>query len=299
VSRLAAIVLNWRTAPATLACVRSLSASKRRPDRLIVVDNGSGASERAALTAALPPGVELLEAERNLGFSGGCNLGLRAAIEQGAELLLVANSDVIADPNAIGALESALAGRMRAGMAAPLVTTGQPPRIESRGIAFSPRSGRMRLRDAQRPLDGAPTAIEPVDAATGAFLLIRRAVIERIGAFDEAYFYGFEDVDLCLRARQAGFEVLLVGRARVAHASAASIGERSPRRVYFATRNHLRLLDRAVPLPAPWSTVRAGWVLGLNLAHALTTSPAPLGAGLRAFARGAWDHWRGRYGDDR
>ncbi len=278
--------------------MRSLVASERRPDRILVVHNDTPERSPGALARALPAGVEVIDAGCNLGFSGGCNLGLRAALDGGADLLLLANSDVIAPPAALGTLESALLAHPTAGIAGPaLITTGQPARIESLGIVFSARTGRMRLRRAGASPDAAPPVRETVDAVAGAFMLLRRAVLERIGLFDEDYFYGFEDLDLCLRARRAGFTVLCAGDARVEHVGAASIGVRSPRRVYYATRNHLLVAQRAAPLPAALGALRAGCILGYNLAHSLTRSPAPLGGALRAFLRGGWDHLHGRYGE--
>ena len=227
--------------------MRSLVASERRPDRILVVHNDTPERSPGALARALPAGVEVIDAGCNLGFSGGCNLGLRAALDGGADLLLLANSDVIAPPAALGTLESALLAHPTAGIAGPaLITTGQPARIESLGIVFSARTGRMRLRRAGASPDAAPPVRETVDAVAGAFMLLRRAVLERISLFDE---------------------------------------------------DHLLVAQRAAPLPAALGALRAGCILGYNLAHSLTRSPAPLGGALRAFLRGGWDHLHGRYGE--
>jgi GT2 family glycosyltransferase len=124
-------------------------------------------------------------------------------------------------------------------------------------------------------------------------MLIRRGVFERIGLFDEQYFFFFEDVDFCLRARDAGFEVLRANEAVAYHEGGRTIGRRSAERVYFAARNHLRLARRIGSCPAP---LRAGLIVGLNAAYVLLSGETPRVRGLAALARGAWHHVRGRYG---
>jgi GT2 family glycosyltransferase len=135
-----------------------------------------------------------------------------------------------------------------------------------------------------------------VDAVSGCAMLIKRKVFERVGLFDENYFFGFEDIDFCLRARTAGFQSAVVG-ALVEHEGQASIGRASPTRIYFATRNHLLLAQRcsdSQSLPARWFQTTS--ILGLNFARALRSSEvSPLG-GLRAFVLGARDHFAGQYG---
>jgi GT2 family glycosyltransferase len=139
-----------------------------------------------------------------------------------------------------------------------------------------------------------------VDGVNGCAMLIAREVFERIGLFTEEYFFGFEDLDFCLRARQAGLRTACVGGAVVLHEGSASIGRASPRRLYFATRNHLLLARRSGPPRSPagrWLQTTS--ILGLNLMSVLLTSDVPRLQGLSAFVRGARDHFAGRHGDDR
>jgi len=125
-------------------------------------------------------------------------------------------------------------------------------------------------------------------------MLIRREVFERIGFLDEAYFFSFEDIDFCLRARSAGLHTGCVQDARAYHEGGRTIGRRSARRIYFGTRNHLRLAARAGP-PAGLP-LRMGMVVGLNAAYVLMSPEAPLVRGASALVRGAWHHFTGRYG---
>jgi GT2 family glycosyltransferase len=292
---LAAVVLNYRTADQTTLAVRSLQSAFDPPAAIFVVDNGSGDGSCEALRASLG-GVEIIDAGGNLGFSGGCNIGARAALEAGAEYVLFMNSDAVAAPEAIGCLVDVLRHDAAAGIVGPvLLGREEPDRIASAGISFSTRTGRMRHRAAGLPVSLLPPVrAYPVDAVSGCTMLVRREVFERAGFFDEAYFFSFEDVDFCLRARSAGFLTACVQDAIVYHEGGRSIGRRSAARVYYATRNHLRLTSEAgSSLGREW---RRAVVVGLNVAYVLVAPEAPLLAGLAAVARGTWHHFRGRYG---
>jgi GT2 family glycosyltransferase len=126
--------------------------------------------------------------------------------------------------------------------------------------------------------------------------LITRTALERVGYLDEAYFFGLEDLDLCLRARAAGFEVVCAHQATAVHEGSATIGRRSPARLYYAARNHLRLAQTRAPLPGPLGAARAVSIVALNALHAIARAPAPPLWGGLAVARGVADHLRGRYG---
>jgi GT2 family glycosyltransferase len=298
-ARIAAVVLNYRTPTETARCVSALQASHRAIDEIIVVENGSGDDSFDILRRALPT-VTLIAAERNLGFSGGCNRGIERALTGGAVLVLLVNSDARLHPEALGALERSLSVHQDLGIVGPVVsTTDVPPRIESRGISVSSFTGRVRMKSFGLPLGSSALGLTFVDAVSGCLMLVRRTLFETIGLLSEEYFFSFEDVDFCLRARRAGFRVGCVEEAHAQHEGSLSIGAQSPRRIYFATRNHLLVMHRAAPrLPRSLSVVRQGCVIALNLAHALSGRRSPVLPALRAFADGVRDHLHGHYGSD-
>jgi len=154
----------------------------------------------------------------------------------------------------------------------------------------------MRHRDFRRRRSLVQPFTRTVDAVTGAAMLIRREVIDRIGLFREEYFFGFEGLDYCLRARQAGFLTARVGRASVLHEGNLSIGRTSQLRVYYATRNHLLIASRfgAGLRASRW--IRTGSVLVLNLALVATTRDLPRRSGLSGFAAGVRDYFARRFG---
>jgi GT2 family glycosyltransferase/glycosyltransferase involved in cell wall biosynthesis len=294
-SSVAAVVLNYRTPEQTWLAVRSLQASFRPPDRILVVDNASGDGSAELLRTSLS-GVDVIENRTNAGFSGGCNAGIREALAGHADHVLLVNSDVVLAPGAIDHLLTAMQSDSRLGIAAPLLLSREEPgRIASAGIHYSRGSGRMRQRAAGRIFASLATDPGRVEAVSGCVMLIRRSVFEQIGLLDEDYFFSFEDIDFCLRAADRGYRSECVQASIAYHEGGKTIGRRSVRRVYFATRNHLKLQAR-VGAPA-FRLVQAAAVVGLNAAYVAFSSEVPAFGGLAAVARGAWDHFRGRYGD--
>ena len=291
----AAVVLNYQTPEQTWLAVRSLQTSSAPPSATFIVDNGSGDGSAEALGSRLT-GVTLIRSARNVGFSAGCNIGIAAALEAGAEAVLLVNSDVVLAPDALAQLTTALRER-DVGIAAPILFSREEPDcIASAGIAYSPGSGRMRhLAAGQRPGALPPGRIRDADAVSGCVMLIRREVFERAGLLDPEYFFSFEDIDFCLRARAAGFRVVCATDAAAYHEGGRSIGRRSPRRVYYASRNHLRLASRTSGT-LPRRIARGGTIVALNAAYVLLAPEAPLVSGMAALARGTWHHLTGRYG---
>jgi hypothetical protein len=294
--RLAAVVVHHETPERTLACARAILASRRAVDQLVIVDNGSRDGSASTLARALPEAA-LIHCERNLGFGGGANTGLRHALADGAERVLLVNSDARLAPECVERLEQALDAGPQVGIAAPaLLDASDPERLESLGLAFSARSGRFRERGRGERAD---RSAKPgvVDAVSGCVMLVSREVLEQVGLFDEGYFFAFEDVDLCLRARRAGFRCAVAPEARAWHEGQATIGRGSPVRLYYAARNHLRVARTAAP-EAGWlhAGARAGFIVALNVAHALRGGEVARLAGVRAALHGSWDFLRGRRG---
>ncbi len=296
--RTVAVVLNYRTARETVQAVWTLRASHSPVAATIVIDNASGDGSVATLRAELGD-ARLIEAEENHGFAAGCNQGIREALRLGADRILLLNSDARIEPDALGALERALDENPHVGIVGPVVVERADPQVvQSLGMRYTLMTGRMRHHGFGRRRDALTVpALREVDGVSGCAMLIRRAVFERVGLFFEDYFFGFEDLDLCMRARAAGFATACVGSAVVPHEGSASIGRTSPLRIYYAARNHLLLAARISPprtSVARW--VRTASIVALNLAFVLTRAQVPRREGLSAFRRALADHRARRYG---
>jgi GT2 family glycosyltransferase len=133
-----------------------------------------------------------------------------------------------------------------------------------------------------------------VDAVSGCAMLVRLRAVELVGLLDECFFLYFEDLDWCLRAHDAGFEVLSVPRARVWHRGGASIGPASARTTLYSVRNHLQLAARR----GRWRPGQVIWplVICYHLGHLLLDSRTRSTAHFGALARGTWHACRKQMG---
>jgi GT2 family glycosyltransferase len=295
--RVAAIVLNYQTPALTEQAIASLKASDPPPAAIIVVDNGSrdGSEERLQQQ----PDVVVVQTGSNLGFSGGMNAGIRIALAQGTDFILLVNSDLTVDRRCLPLLLKALQSPS-SGLAGPMILTGRNfNRIQSAGISYSPRTGHYRLLSSGKKARFAdpPGALHPVDALSGCVLLVRRSVFEAIGLLEDAFFYSFEDLDFCLRARESGFLCVHVPEALAYHEGSQSIGQRSAARLYYAARNHMLLAERAAPdVRGLRRMVLMFSVLGVNTRFAMLRSGVPRALAARVLLMGVRDHLRRRYG---
>lgn len=290
-ARVHAVVLNYDTPDQTLITVRSLLASQLPLARVTVIDNSDNVACGRTL-ADVADAVDYFSMPENRGFAGGMNAGIRRALAQGATHVLLVNSDVTVPPDAVGKALAALASQPSAGIAgARVVHRRTPNRIESSGIAFAPGTGRVRLRDHGEAA-AASAVSHVVDAVHGCFMLIDRATLEIAGDFDESYFFGFEDIEFCLRAQVHGRRSV-VSTAVVHHEGGASLPSASTDRLYYAARNHLALTHR---YGTGIRAARLASAVVLNLASALRSSPRRWPARLSAVAGGVRDFLQRRSG---
>jgi len=241
--RLATIVLNWNGLADTLAALDSLSRC-RLPEgwthSILVVDNGSTDGSVAALRGR--PDLELLANSVNLRYAAGNNVGLRRALEQGADAIMLLNNDVEADPGLLERLLLALDQDPEAGAAGPLIYYAPPTdRVWYAGGDCVPALGLSRHRGIRSRDEGQYRTIERTGYLTGCCLLARREVWERVGLLDEGYYIYAEDSDWCLRAREMGYRLLFVPTARLWHKVSASSGISSPWKMYHRARANLHL----------------------------------------------------------
>ncbi len=298
-ARVAAVVLNFQTPDETLLAVRSLAASIHPFDEIIVVDNGSDEACRVALTGVRER-VTLVQTGSNLGFSGGVNAGIREARCRHASHVMLVNSDVILAPSALGALLEALDSHPSAGIVAPLVLSRtRPDTIATAGMSFSELTGRMRHAEAGQSLQNmAGRPWEVVSGVSGCAMLIADAVFDRIGLFPEQYFFSFEDLAFCLTARDAGIGTGISWTAVAYHEGSRSLGSRSARRIYFATRNHLHLAAGRPAMGRIHGLLRSAAIVTYNALYGLRASGSSPFERLRAVARGVRHHAARRYGSD-
>jgi GT2 family glycosyltransferase len=240
-----AVVVNWNGGRGNLDCLASILAAGIEEEHVVFVDNASRDGS-AALVRAAHPRLRQIAHESNLGFGEGANRGAREALAGGARAVYFVNNDVLLPPDSIAPLAAVLFESEQRGIVGPRVLLASDPgRLWCAGGALTWRQNLSTLR-GHLQADGARWRDRrPVDYVAGCALLARRELLESVGLFDPDYFAYSEDVELGLRARRAGWEVLSVGDQSCLHApSSATGGGYSPRRKYMQGLNSVRFLKR-------------------------------------------------------
>lgn len=227
--RIAISIINYRTGSLTLACVRSVLADIGDLDaEIVVVDNASGdgsAEEIADWIAGQPEGtpVRLVRSPRNTGFSGGHNQGMAAVP---ADHYLVLNSDALLRRGFLRAILAAADANPDAGLIAPQIETDTGEIQVSCFRFHSPWSELIRgavsgpvTRLLKRHVVALPPPVDAaqIEWASFACILLRGAMVARLGPMDEGYFLYFEDAEYCLRARRAGWRIVPAPQAVAVH----------------------------------------------------------------------------------
>jgi GT2 family glycosyltransferase len=241
------ITLTWNQKEDTLGCLESLSQITYPGCRFLLVDNGS-VDDTLDAVARLFPDVEVIANSRNLGFQGGFNVGLRRALDRGAEFVFIINNDTYVAPDLLSILLS-YTDDDDVGMLAPKIYyADEPTRIWSVGGDRHPWTFEMVNKGDNEIDKGQWDEVLERDYLVGCALLMKRSLLQTVGLLDEGYHpIYYEDVDLCVRARAAGFRLLLVPAARMWHAvSASSGGADSPRERYLMARNSVRFFRKHI-----------------------------------------------------
>jgi len=237
------VIVNYRTPSLALDALASLEAevTARGDAHVVLVDNGSGdGSAEAIATGMAEQGLSgwctLLPITENRGFAAGNNEALRWYQRQTGELpeyTWLLNPDTTAHSGAVGALVDFMAAHPQAGIVggrclwedgAIRFTAFRFPSLATEitnAVAFGPVTRLLGNKASVLPIADRPTR---ADWVSGSSLMIRRAVIERIGLMDEDYFLYFEESDYCAKATDAGFEIWTEPASVITHIGGQSTG---------------------------------------------------------------------------
>lgn len=242
-----AVILNWKRPADTLACLEALGTTVPT----VIVDNGSGDDSLEIIRHAKPD-VPLLVLGENRGYTGGNNAGVSWALAQNCEWVLLMNDDVILAPGGLKALLEIGRANSRAGFVGPLVLHAQPDNLIQSAGGWLDKRWRSGHRGENQTDIGQFQQVETVPWLSGCALLVRSQMIREIGLLDERFFLYEEELEWCLRARQAGWETLFVPQVKVWHAGVTPDYEPKPYITYYMARNHFLLLSKQRPGVLPW-----------------------------------------------
>lgn len=265
--RIAIILVNWNGLQDTLACLASLAAQSYQHCTTIVLDNHS--REDASIITVHHPEVVLIRNRDNLGFCGANNIGIRKAVELGAEYCWILNNDTEVAHDCLARLVDALDENVDVAAVAHPIIYYYDRRLYwfAGGIL---RHGLPAHRGYMEPHTETELGEVSTEFLTGCSFLARTKVLHELDGFDEKYFCYVEDVDLSMRIRTRGYRIGYVPKAVVWHKVSRSTGVRSPLLVYYTHRNMLYFLRKfrwPVRVKLRWWLKALRFVVSLLLKH--------------------------------
>jgi GT2 family glycosyltransferase len=236
------VILNWNGWPDTLECLGALKSCTYPNLNVIVVDNGSTDDSVRQISAAHPSAV-LLRSERNLGFAGGNNIGIRHALAHGADYVWLLNNDTKPAPDALTALVAKAMTNERIGAVASICYYANEP---SRVQAWA--GSHLNLYIGYVQLSTEPHEDDWFDSLNGTSMLVSHKALDA-GLLDEEFFLYWEDTEFCLRLRKNGWRIAAAPDSRVLHKVNASTGGDKLTLDRYQTASGLRLLHLHSPVP--------------------------------------------------
>jgi len=231
--------------------IRSLQNSVYPALRILVVDNSSGDNSIEELQGRFP-GIETVRLSENRGFAGGHNVGLRRALEEDYDYAFLLNNDVTLAPDALRLLVEAAEAHPRTAILGPSVwSMDTPSHLDSAWGRILYHHVIVRTLGTDQIPKQAYLLKRNVDCVFGAALLVRCAALRRAGLLDERYWMFLEEVELCQRMRNKGYQILYLPGAQVTHLGGHSIKKASAHRlkIYLVRRNSILFMQKHGSFP--------------------------------------------------
>lgn len=244
----AIILVNWNGYAFTAACLTSLRRVEFPDFKIIVVDNSSDENEGEKLKNKFLE-IDLIQNSVNLGFTGGNNVGIRKALDEGYSHVMLLNNDTVVEPDFLGQMIHRFQRNPLLGVVQPLIYfLHDRKKIWSAGGKWNQTLCRSITRGDRKYNEEYQAKNIELDWATGCCMLISRKALLATGLLNDAYFAYFEDVEWSLRFRAKGFKIELAADASIYHEAGASSkkkhseGTLSATVFYYHVRNQIYLL---------------------------------------------------------
>lgn len=246
--RINIVILNWNGYNDTSQLLNSLFKISYTNFKIIVVDNNSVNDEVEKLRKNYADKVHIIRCNKNLGFSGGNNVGIKYSLEEEADYILLLNNDTTVQPDFLEILVNKFKTENQAGIVAPRINYyDEPKKIWSEGgkISRIRGSGFAYSDKLEAEVD---TTDKSVTFVSGCCMLVKPEVFLKVGLFDENYFLYTEDTDLCLRTMKSGYKIFVAPESKIFHKVNSSTEKNlSLLPLYYTTRNRLYLAKKNFP----------------------------------------------------
>lgn len=238
--KLSIITVNYNGLKDTCALIDSIPFNEDM--EVIVVDNGSQEDE-ANILQDLYPAIKTIHSDKNLGFAGGNNLGIKAA--RGRYLYLVNNDTIFKDFNPQVLIQRLESSQIIGGVCPKIRFAWDNNPIQYAGYTpLSPITIRNKAIGFGEEDKGQYDTPHQTPYAHGAAMMLKREVIDKVGLMPECFFLYYEELDWSMMITRAGYEIWYEPASTIYHKESQSTGQNSPLRTYYITRNRLLLVKR-------------------------------------------------------
>lgn len=266
------VVLSFNTNQETHDFLASMEKIKKRSFQMsiVIIDNNSK-DQFELKTSEKKDSIHLIRTEENKGFAGGNNIGIRYALQNGADYIMVINNDTFVDSMFIENLLKEIDIDKKIGVVSPKIYFAKGHEFHKDKYkkyelgkvfwyagGFEDWANVMSMHRGVDEVDhGQYDKVEKITFASGCCMLFKREVLEKVGLFDEKFFLYFEDADLNERIQKAGYNILYVPSSVIWHINAGSTGgSGSNLQDYFQTRNRMIFGIKYAPLRSKIALIR-------------------------------------------
>lgn len=231
------IILNWNGWQDTAECIESCKILEGNNLHIVIVDNGSTDQSEYELRRRFPE-MAILQTGLNLGYAGGNNVGIRYALEKGADYIWLLNNDTVVDTDALVELISIAEISPDVGVVGSKILLYMKRNYIwfAGGFWKGNKLFPSHRGEGERDM-GQYDSVSEVDYISGCSLLFRSDVVSEVGYLDEGYFLYWEDTDWCARILNAGWKVMYAPKSRVYHKVSASSKTLAGKQIRYFVRN--------------------------------------------------------------
>ncbi|MFX1520820.1 MAG: glycosyltransferase family 2 protein, partial [Promethearchaeota archaeon] len=237
------VILNWNGYDDTTSCLDSFRKVTYPCYRIVVVDNGSERDEGRLIKKKYGDFVQVIRCKKNLGFAGGSNLGIRWALKNDSDYILLLNNDTVVDAPFLTELVNAAEKDNKIGIVGPKVYNFYAPKeIHTAGGKINFWTGNAPCIGRGQKDNGKFDHQREVEYVSGCALMIKSHVLRKTGLLNEKYFAYYEETELCTIARRLGYKVVYVPSAKIWHKISSS--SESELSFYYMIRNRFLFMKR-------------------------------------------------------
>lgn len=243
------IILHYRNIKDTLLCLQSIAGLNcdRLSIKVILIVNNSIIKIQKSKLYRKIQSLQIIQNTKNLGFAGGMNVGIREALnDKRTDYILILNNDTIVPADLLTKLLE-----QPSDITAPVIKFRWEGKwVYDYGGKVNWWTGRtLHIESTNKQI--IQLSNQPIDYVSGCCMMIKRRVFEKIGLFDENYFFYFEDADFCTRAKRAGFDITVNPKVTVFHKLGGAVGRWSNRAIFYNLRSNFIFITKNLGLKRP------------------------------------------------